>query len=145
MRCPSCNKFPAKDTSQDPEGDLQVDDDGVVTADVTIRNSSECCGDDLEETTFNVEIDLSSDVEDHVKDKHKNGKIPSLSVHGDIVRTDEMATKDRRGRIITKSRYQRRLYGIAVSATVHCDDCNEDIASGDFTDSCPASGMESLV
>lgn len=145
MRCPSCNKFPAKDTNQDPEGDLEVSDDGVVTGDVTIRNSSECCGEDLEETTFSVEIDLFSDVEDHVKDKHKDGKTPSLSVSGDITRTDEMQTKDRHGKPIKSSRYQRRLYGIAVNATVHCDDCNEDIASGDFADSVAASGMESLV
>jgi hypothetical protein len=31
MLCPSCNKFAAYDTSIDPELDLEVGDDGVVT------------------------------------------------------------------------------------------------------------------
>jgi hypothetical protein len=70
MQCPSCNKFPSKDTDTEPEGDLDVDEHGMVTGDVRIVNTSECCGDELEETTFTVEIDLTEQVEAHLRAKH---------------------------------------------------------------------------
>src|ERR1700733_193793 len=71
MLCPSCNKFAAYDTSYEPEIDdlevtAQVDDETKqVTVDVSgsarIVLTAECCGDELKEATF--DIDLSFDVE----------------------------------------------------------------------------------
>jgi len=230
MRCPSCNKFPPKDTDNDPEGDLEVDDEGMVSGDVRIVNTSECCGDELEETTFTVEIDLTDAVRKHLQAKHaaylkeretpkpvekpkpinpasvkefdycatcnrywishyvklpggkrvpvgqigrprgpkladarkavcaagegefvpKAKKVrgpdePSLTVETEISRTDETQQHDRHGRPIKFSRYRKRYYGIEVEATVRCATCDEEIATGTFSDRVQASGMDSLV
>lgn len=70
MVCPECNRFPSKDTDNEPEGELEVSDDGMVTGDVRIFNTCENCGTELEETTFNVELDFSDAVRTHLEAKH---------------------------------------------------------------------------
>jgi hypothetical protein len=224
MKCSNCPQFTAKDTDTEPEGDLDVDDNGLITGDIRIYNACEDCGNELEETTFSVEIDLTDAVRQHAEQKHQawlaeaekprpkvkdkpidprtldmfdrcrtcgrywqshyirvgkrrvnvlgiapapfkdarkaecvgneghfvlkpktvkgaNGA-PDLSVESDITRTDDTQTTDRRGRKIRNPRYMRRLYGIQVEATIKCNTCDEDIATGNYSDSVAASGME---
>lgn len=63
MKCPSCNKFAAYNTDNEPEIELQCDR-GQVTGTVRILLTSECCGDELKESTFDVEMDLEEDIKD---------------------------------------------------------------------------------
>lgn len=70
MKCSNCPQFTSKDTDTEPEGDLEVDDEGSVTGDVRIVNNCAECGSELEETTFSVEIDLTDEVAAHMKEKH---------------------------------------------------------------------------
>lgn len=229
MKCSNCPQFTSKDTDAEPEGELEVSDDGMVSGDVRIHNDCAECGGELEETSFTVEIDLTAEVAQHMADKHAdvlaerakpkpkaakpkpidpasvdqfarcrtcrrywlshyvpgkkhgsrvnvmnpaqsfkttlrdarkalcvNGEgtfdpapIKStdahdveLSVETDITRTDETQRTDRKGRVIRNHRYMKRLYGVQVEATVKCDTCGVDIASGSYSDAVQASGME---
>ena len=141
-KCPNCPQFTSKDTDVDPELDAQVDDDGLVRVNARIANACSECGEELEETSFDLEIDLSGEIQEHRDSKHK-GKSTTLEVDADGSRTDELQTKDRKGRPIKRSRYMRRLYGIDVEATVTCE-CGETFTGRD-SEHTTASGMDSLV
>lgn len=57
MKCPSCNKFAGYDTGTEPEVELESTGDGAgveVHGTVRIVLTSECCGDELKESTFEV-------------------------------------------------------------------------------------------
>lgn len=144
MKCSNCPQFTSKDTENELEGDLEIDAAGVITGDVRIFNTCQECGNELEEYTFNVHIDLSQEVAQHRDDIHSEDKdLCELSmVDESIERTDETQQKDRNGKLITRARYKRRYYGIEVSVGVSCDDCEMTLAEGTFTDRVAASGME---
>lgn len=74
MICPSCNKFAAYNTDNEPEIELQCEA-GQVTGTVRIWLTSECCGDELKETNFDVEMDLTEDILDALKAKAKELKL----------------------------------------------------------------------
>lgn len=168
MRCPDCNKFVSFDSEQEPELDLTVDDEGVVTGTARIVNCCEQCGQELKEATLDVEIDLSADFMAHIDDvllrTHKKlmnvtaearkavereHRPELLSEEGS--RTDRTQTKDRHGRPIKRSRYMRRYYGADVTVTVGCTTCSDRKTGGSFeltgTESVEvqASGMDELV
>jgi transcription initiation factor TFIIIB Brf1 subunit/transcription initiation factor TFIIB len=141
-KCPNCPQFTGKNVENDPEDNLEVSDDGVVTGTVRIYNACEECGTELEETTFDVEIDLSDLVAEHRKEcKNLKEKGDGLSLSANVSRTDE-AGRDRYGKPIANPRYRKRMYGIEVEAHLTCDACGEQFADGDFEDSVQASGME---
>lgn len=66
VKCPSCNKFAAYDSSAEPDFDVEVsaydnENDGAqqsVTLTGTIRVvlTSECCSDELKEYNFEIDI-----------------------------------------------------------------------------------------
>lgn len=141
-KCPNCPQFTSKDTDVDPEIDARVDDDGAVNVSVRLVNSCSECGDELEESNLEIEIDLSAEIRAHRDEEHKS-KVTELSVEADGSRTDETQTKDRHGKPIKSSRYMRRYYGVEVTATVTCECGSEFVAGG--SDKVAASGMESLV
>lgn len=60
--CDQCQKFVSFDTEQEPELDLSVDDEGVVTGNARIVNTCADCGQELTEATLDVEIDLSAEI-----------------------------------------------------------------------------------
>jgi hypothetical protein len=65
MRCSSCNKFAANDTSNPPEVELNFEyspDSVEVQGTVRISLTSECCGEELSEYTFNVEEDVTDKI-----------------------------------------------------------------------------------
>lgn len=233
MKCSNCPRFTSKDTDTEPEGDLEVSEDGMVSGDVRIHNDCEECGGELEETSFTVEIDLTAAVRAHLAEHHadvlaerdkpkpkhppkhppidpatvdefarcrncrkywtshvdpksgltvqsKKSKLKDarkaqcrdggpfgrptgttfdpmpgkangahdaadgveLSVESEMTRTDEIKNTDRHGRPIRRARYMTRLYGVQVEATVKCETCGTDIATGSYSDAVQASGME---
>lgn len=140
-KCPSCPQFTSKDTDTDPEGELEVDAIGVINGDIRIVNTCAECGTELEEATFQIEVDLSAQAAGHFKVEHED-KEQELSVQFDVSRTDEISRKDRNGKPIANPRYQKRMYGVEGEVRLICDECGVEIYSEKFADSVQASGME---
>lgn len=66
MRCPSCSKFAPYEYGNAPEVELSFDfspDSVEVNGNVRIVLTSECCGDELKESSF----DVAEDVTDRVR------------------------------------------------------------------------------
>lgn len=128
-RCQDCAKFVSYDTETDPEVEnVEISDDGTVTATVRIHNDCAECGTEMTETTF--DIDEQADVADHAEDSSKC----SLTVEEDLV---ERAIKtDGQGR------WTRTYYGAHVIFNVECT-CGYE-TTVDWTDYIQASGMDPL-
>jgi hypothetical protein len=147
MRCPDCSKFVSFDTEQDPEIDVSVDDEGVVTGNVRIVNTCAECSTELKEATMDLEADLSDQIVEH-RDADENKDKPeehdTLSVDTDGgSRFDELQNKDRHGKTIKNTRYMKHLYGAEVEITVTCK-CGETFTNT-WRDSVQGSGMEEMV
>lgn len=163
MKCPSCNKFAAQSADNEPEMDdldLNVsydakkpEENGVqITGSVRIVVSSECCGDELKEATFEVDIDLTDDCKDHMGPGHDLSiRDQSASMLDEYESTKTKTLKS--GKVVTRHippRYQTHYYGVDVEVDVVCT-CDEGKgeerfkAHGAFSDKIPAGGMDELV
>lgn len=167
MRCPDCNKFVGFDTDNEPELDLNVDDDGVVSGTARIVNCCAECGQELKEAVLDIEIDLTDEFREHVEQatalamrRRKKSLIEHrpelLSEEG--ARSDRVQRTDRHGRAIKRSRYMKTFYGADVSVTIGCacqasgrrrhmDGAGDDAfeAAGTASSEVQASSMEELV
>jgi hypothetical protein len=96
MRCPSCNKFATNDTSQEPEvtidGNNQDAETGEleVTGNVRIVITSECCGDELADCTFDVsevfdEDEIREAIRTAIRNLADNGVTPLTLVPADAL------------------------------------------------------------
>jgi hypothetical protein len=135
-RCPDCNKFVSLDAEVDPEINVTVDDEGVITGDVRIANACGECGTELLESTFSVEVDLSAEIRDH-RDEHEKEKSEhnTLDVDDDGgSRVDEFKGPGRRA---------AHLYGAEVEFTVTCK-CGEKFSQS-WRETVQSSSMDSLV
>lgn len=141
MRCDQCNKFVSFDTDVDPEPTLDVSPEGVVSGSVRIVNQCAECGQELKEATFDVDIDLSDEVEEHKKE-HK-AKEHDLELAEDLSRTDRRQTTDRKGKPIKNPRYQKQYYGAEGTVTVSCS-CGWSTTAS-WSDEVQGSGMEELI
>lgn len=94
MRCPSCNKFATNDTSTEPE--VQIDDNNQdpntgeleVTGNVRIVLTSECCGDELSEFTFDIseavdEEEIREAIREAIRNLPTNGTAPQVLTPAD--------------------------------------------------------------
>lgn len=163
MLCPSCNKFAAYETSAEPEIedlDITAQVDGE-TKDVTVDISgsarivltSECCGDELKEATF--DIDVSLDVEKAsdctcgdawMDDLEAEADGPELTDRQESSKPKTYKTGPKKGQTIQVPipyRYQRRYFGVETRIAVNCG-CGKEIGSVDFKDEIQASGMDEL-
>lgn len=148
MRCPSCNKFATQTIDQDePEVDLSVDEAGNVTGTVRIVVHSECCGDELKEANFDVDVQYDGD--EHILAEH-TGEGHDLEVEvTNIEATDDYQRTDRRGKPIRNPRYMKHLYGYTLSAKVTCS-CKEgedavELFTFDTQDDIAAGSMDELI
>lgn len=145
MRCPDCNKFVSQEL-QDPEvNNIEINEDGNVTAEVRICAACADCGTELKEATLDLEKDFGDELKEHL------GGSPSheLSIEEDGVSSiDDYKRTDRHGKPIKNSRYMTHLYGATVSFKVTCS-CQaegaEPIFCGDVEDTIEAGGMDELV
>jgi hypothetical protein len=142
MRCPDCNKFVPFDTETDPETDVSVDDDGAVSGTVRIVNTCEECGQELKDTTFDVDVDLSAEFAEHKKEHPKEKH--NLTLDFEPSRTDRMENKDRRGKTIKNSRYMKHMYGAEGEIILTCS-CDKWEHRETWSDEVAGSGMEELV
>ncbi len=171
MKCPSCNKFAAYDLSNEPEFELDVqaelltvekagnppvDDPNHAVIQVTgtcrIVLTAECCGDELKEATFDIDI---GDVEINrfvpTKNKLADGKKPctcdltSLTVEANGPElVDRMETKNSKTGKPIPSRYAKTFYGAKSQITASCD-CGRTKTSVDWSDEIQAGSMDELT
>lgn len=172
MICPSCNKFAAFDTSGDPEVELEIDrvenegagddedaESGLdtatdvrlyVTGTVRICLTSECCGDEMKESTFDVEEELELNRADGCTCDFADCEISTSESLSDRSESEKVTIAKRgpnKGKEVRKPipyRYQKRFYGADVTIEVSCS-CGKSTASCDWSDETPASGMDELV
>lgn len=149
MVCPDCHRFPSFDPG-DPEVEIEVSDEGMVTGSARIVLNCGGCGQEMKEANFDVEVDLTEEVAEHRK---KHPKCDSLEVEETSEFTDRSETSKtktlKNGQVKVTPipyRYQRRFYGCAVDVTVTCG-CDKDglDAAGHWEDETSAGGMDELV
>ena len=128
-RCPDCSKFVSHE-EQEPEIEVEMDG-SAVTGTVRIVNACQDCGTELTECTFDVHEEITD------ADAHKGGG-HAMSV--------EVSLEERTSRAEGRGRKPRTFYGFSFHYIVTCS-CTpgEEVQSGDATDDCQASEMESLV
>jgi hypothetical protein len=147
MRCDSCNKFVSFDSEVEPEINIDVTDDGVVTGDVRIVNGCAECSAELTEVTMTVEADLSEQITAHREeckaDPANTDKHDTLEVEAEGERFDRMQTTDRSGKPIKNPRYQKHMYGVSLDITVTCE-CGAKFTADTWSDEVQGSGMDSL-
>src|SRR5690242_2833252 len=96
--CPSCTKFAALNPSDDLEvEDLEINEDGLITGQVRFVLTSDCCGDEMKEYTFDIEHDTSGvfDGKDRFKPDHKPEDDKELEVEAEAS-VDEVKIKGKK-------------------------------------------------
>ena len=155
MVCPSCNKFPSFDISE-PELDSLECEGGVVTGSVRLALTTQCCGDEVKESTFEIDLDLSDQILDKLKaagienpdldGENVEFEVTSESANGD----DRYENKDRHGKPIKSMRYMKHFYCVTVGVTVKCTypvkdaDSVEVEVDGTWNDEIQASAMDEM-
>lgn len=130
MRCPNCNKFASYD-ELDPEIEVGIGEDGTITGSVSIVNASECCGDDLTGTTFEVELaEPLVGVEQHVGEGHEL----------DVEETSSERTSRKEG----AGRYAKTFYGARADFSVTCK-CKAFEVCVSWENDIQASAMDDLT
>jgi hypothetical protein len=133
MRCPDCNKFVSLDLAEVEVSDLEVSEDGTVTATARISRTCAECGQELK--SAELELETQVDVGKHGADGEGDHEGHELSVED----TDTDAIEEGGGR------YKKSYFGVKVSFTVTCScDPNWSI-DGEMEDKVPASSMEEMV
>ena len=144
MRCPDCNKFVSFDTDSDPECDVSVNNEGMVTVQTRIVNTCAECSQELTEATFDIEVDLTGPVSEHrATCAECQTSKEDLEASAEGTRLDRRQTHDRHGKPIKNPRYQKQFYGAEVTVDLQMP-CGE-IVQGTASDEIQASGMEELV
>lgn len=166
MKCPSCNRFAAYDTGEEPEVNVEVESEllkmtgvgedekndpdratAMVSGDCRIVLKAECCGEELKEANFEI-----SDVELEIaRAEGCTCDLTDLSVEasGEISDRNEMQSKRTKkdGTVVVKAvpyRYQKRFFGAQLTIEVSCE-CGKTTATEDWADEVQASSMDELV
>lgn len=125
MRCPDCNKFASFDTEVDPEGDVEISAEGMLTGEVRRVLTCADCSTELKEAylsfdqnlndclTFPVGMTQSQEECEHEWDWQASE--PQLSP------TDRY---DDKGGRVKQMRYMKHMYGVEVAGDVKCKRCD---------------------
>lgn len=172
MRCPSCNKFPAFSTDNEPEVEisdcvieLSEAEDGstetavtsgtaVVSGTARICLTTECCGDEVKETTFDIEMHIEvAKAEDCTCDgdewhsrseaECESSEVTDRSESSKTVTYKRGPKKGTTEQVLIPLRYRRRFYGVSAEIVVKCG-CRKQIGMETFTDQVQASGMDEM-
>jgi len=137
-RCPSCNKFAALDTSEDPEVSLEIDEEGTISGDVRIANKCEEDGEELAEANFSIELgEQPTEIAEHLEIALPGGEKHHLSI--------KEVSANRTDRSKGKGRGTKTFYGAEVTFEVTCTCDTSFTYEGAWSDDIQASHMDSLV
>lgn len=131
LRCPSCNKFAALSADNEPE--VEMDDPTYdketntvnVTGNVRIVITAECCGDELKETTFDVDAAIELP-------KERTCECDEFEADADDAQITEELKKG------------KKFYGAELVLRVNCK-CGQLTVTEPWTDSTPSSYMDELA
>lgn len=158
MRCPSCSKFATYGLDSEPEFSLTLETTregsdadtpkpntahAALSGDVRIVLTAECCGDELKETTFDVN---ESDIE---LIKHDDCTCEGDAWWEDAEIGDESGTITNRREMTNAkgkpiaARCARTYYGIDGDVEINCA-CGKTIGTLHVEDETQASSMEEL-
>jgi hypothetical protein len=150
MRCPDCQKFVSFDAEVEPEEQNGPEFDGTgVEAEYRRVLTCQECGTELKESMITVmaEVEWGKDTtpadecpgENAVEGEHE-WEIEDASAEATIGTID----RDRHGKKIKNPRYMKITYGVNISGTVKCANCNaEGTYNGDAAET--ASGFDELT
>ena len=141
--CPGCNKLASLET-QEPELENSGLSGGTITAEFHVVRQSACCGEDMKEYTFELEQDVTDQLEAHLKSKEhlkaNEGQEDSVDdVDWELEITDEENTES------GGNRYRKNMLGVTANFTVKCLTCSGEAASGGLSDAVAASDFEEMV
>lgn len=131
MRCADCNKFVPYDTEAEPEGDLEISEDGQLTGEVTRTLPCGECGTELKSGAFDVDQDLNEIITPVEGTEAEPGKVCAGHKHTwdwpnseiTLEPTERLNDKDRKGNQIKLRRFMTQMYGFQASGDVLCKDC----------------------
>lgn len=172
MICPSCSKFASFDTSGEPEVELEIDRtedvnaaDGedaeagldkatevrfYVAGTVRIVLTSECCGDEMKESNFDIEEDYKVTRADGCACDLSECSLSTSESITDRTEAEKVSIAKRgpnKGQTVRKAipyRYQKRFYGAEVEIEITCQ-CGKTSLNQTWSDEVSASGMDELV
>jgi hypothetical protein len=113
MRCNECNKFASVDSENEPE--VNVDLQGShIEGTVEIENNCAECGGTLQTYSFDVEVDLSDEIEKHARD--------TKQTTGTIEESLELEDPDcsREDKFEGKGRGAKHFYGFTLNYSILC-------------------------
>jgi len=61
-RCTDCNKFVSLELGDNPDMNIDIDEEGVITGDVTITRNCAECGTEMKEGKFDVNVTIDEEV-----------------------------------------------------------------------------------
>ncbi len=128
-RCPDCNKFVGVEMA-DPELELEVDSDGLVTGTVRLVRTCADCNSELAEA--NVDIEVQAELVHAEGCKQEAG----LEIEDEEAESDD--------RYEGKGRGQKHFYVANITGKVKCEDCAA-VAEFETSVEVQASAFESLV
>lgn len=133
MRCSECNKFVPLDVDQDPEVELDVGaETGEVTGTVRIVNACQECGNEMTETSFDVDLDFD-EAESHMEANADDDAHELELVDPELERTSHSTGR---------SRGTRTFYGAEGDIVVKCS-CGQQWTQH-WSDEVQASHMDTL-
>ena len=143
--CSQCNKLASLENQEPEVSDLEVsgDENGFnVSCSVRIVRVSACCGDEMKETT--MELQTESKWSEFTGGVVHDGEGHELSVDEDSSEiTERTQNKDRHGRPIKSARYMTSYIGAQVTARVKCE-CGEFEETVDLSDDVAASSFDEM-
>jgi hypothetical protein len=133
MRCPDCNKFVGLEMDDPDLEDIDISDNGEITATVRIARKCADCGNDMKEALLEMSDEVPQDIADrHDGEKHK------LSIEETAVEPIEEGG----------GRYAISYYGATVHYAVRCS-CQKDdadpIYESSMEEKVAASEMDEMV
>lgn len=136
--CKSCNKFVAQEENDPEVNNLEVDNEGAVNAEVRIVNTCAECEEELTESIFNVDDQISMPEDVSLGHEH-DLEVEEISCE----RTRPDHTPPRKDGKPTNPRSKKTYYGFELIVKVTCNGCNleEDLT---LADDVQASSMEAL-
>jgi len=137
MRCPDCNKFVPYNVDEEPEEQSAEIEDGIFYGAFRRVLTCEECGAELKEALIEVEQDLK------VGECPRNGE-HDWEIDVSAEPTEDVNTVDRRGKKITNPRYMARLFGVQVTGTATCNECEAKVEI-DCENAEQASSFDELV
>ena len=130
MRCSDCNKFTSFVEGNVDVEEINVEEDGVVNAEVHVTLQCTECGTDLKETTLSMNCeDSCDDVAKHLEGKNKD--------------EHEISVEDTDANATVNERDKKTFYGGEVSYTITCS-CGNFTTSSSFSDDCLASDFDEI-